>query len=81
MSGIAKTQEGRQYRFVDEIEAHQLGPQGNTDSTSKNDNHGEDSTTGMGGSTTGKPAPSAENLSHGKEFYVCPIEKYLTVGR
>lgn len=41
------------------------GPQGNK-STSANEHHGEDSTTGMGGSTAGASAPSEENQAHGK---------------
>jgi len=40
------------------------GPQGNKD-TSENEHHGEDSTTGMGGSTTEPPKPTSENQSHG----------------
>lgn len=44
------------------------GPQGGKSDTSENEQHGEESTTGMGGSTAGKPAPTEENLSHGMSF-------------
>ncbi|BFZ57783.1 hypothetical protein PYCC9005_004837 [Savitreella phatthalungensis] len=51
MSGIASTPEG---------------PQGHGSKQSQNDNHGEDAQTGLGGSASGAPKPSEENLSHDK---------------
>ncbi|CCG81091.1 protein of unknown function [Taphrina deformans PYCC 5710] len=51
MSGAVKTKEG---------------VQGGDKNTSENEHHGEESTTGMGGSTAGTSAPSEENQAHGE---------------
>ena len=60
MSGVAKTPEG---------------PQGNKN-TSHNEHHGEDTTKGMGNTTSEPPKPSEENLSHGNEHIMTMTNEY-----